>query len=144
MYCCSTHLKKILSQQLSCSCLQCSFLPVYLWWQFCAHIDPHTSNPSALALATQTNKHSSLLWNSLQHDDWLACIWMWWAPGAEKTTSWNYLSAPSYSVLIVLASCSAAARRPGCFSWSCWLLAAAPPLATSLSAPSASCLYRFG
>lgn len=56
----------------------------------------------------------------------------------KKTTSWNYLSAPSHSVYIVLASCADAARQPGCFSWSGWLLAAAPPLATSLSAPSSS------
>ncbi len=129
---------EILSQHLFCSSWQFLFLPVYLWWQFCAHIDPHTSTPSTLALATQSNKHSSLLWNSLQHGDWLACIWLWWAPGPEKTTSWNYLSAPSYSVFIVLASCPAAARQPGCFSWKRWLLAAAPPLATSLSAPSSS------
>ena len=63
----------------------------------------------------------------------LVATWTW-----KKTTSWNYLSAPSHSVYIVLASCADAARQPGCCSWSGWLLAAAPPLATSLSAPSSS------
>lgn len=129
---------EILSQHLSCSCWQCLFLPVYLWWKCCACIVPRTRAPSALALATHSNKHSSLLWNSLQHGDWLGCIWLWWAPGPEKTTSWNYLSAPSYPVFIVLANCVDAARQPGCFGRPRWLLAAAPPLATSPSAPSSS------
>lgn len=105
--------------------------------KFCARIDPHSSPPSALALATQSNKHGSLLWNPLQHGDWLACIWPWWAPGPEKFTSWNYLRAPSYSVFIVLSRADAA-RPPGWFSWLRWLLVAEPPLATSLSAPSSS------
>lgn len=56
----------------------------------------------------------------------------------KKTTVWNYLSAPSYSVFIVLATCSAAARRPGRFRRLCWLLVLPSLLATGLSAPSDS------
>lgn len=74
----------------------------------------------------------------------LALLGTWiWEKKKRKTTSWN-LSAPSYSVFIVLASCSAAARHPGRFSWSSWMLAAAPPLATSLSAPSSSVFIVLG
>lgn len=68
----------------------------------------------------------------------LALVGTWTWKKKQKTTSWNYQSAPSASVFIVLASWSAAARHPGGLSWSSWMLAAAPPLATSLSAPSGS------
>lgn len=100
------------------------------------------SSPSPLALAFQSNKHSHVLWNSLHRGDCLGCIWLQWAP--EKTTVWNYLSAPSYSVFIVLATCSAAARHPGSFGWLCWLLVLASPPATGLSAPSNSVFIVLG
>lgn len=86
--------------------------------------------------------HSHVLWNSLHRGDCLGCIWLQWAP--EKTTVWNYLSAPSYSVFIVLATCSAAARHPGSFGWLCWLLVLASPPATGLSAPSNSVFIVLG
>lgn len=43
-----------------------------------------------------TNTSRSLC-NSLQHGDKPARVWLWWAlEQKEKSTSWNYLSVPSY------------------------------------------------
>ena len=110
----------------------------------CAHIDSQIITPPALALATHSNKHSGLLRNSLLRGGWLARIVLWWAPGPEKTTSWNYLSAPSYSAFIVPASCSTLPSSLAALAGCVGLLAAAPPLATSLSAPSCSVFIVLG
>lgn len=95
-----------------------------------------------------------LHWHSSQTNTAMCCethcivVTVWVAFGfsehLKKPTVWNYLSAPSYSVFIVLATCSAAARHPGSFGWLCWLLVLASPPATGLSAPSNSVFIVLG
>lgn len=103
----------------------------------CPHCSTHRRSPNTAKQTQQSTVKPTAAW-------WVRCVWLWWTPGPEKTTSWNYQSAPSYSVFIVLASGSAAARQPGCFSWWSWMLAPVLLLAISLSAPGEHCLYRLG
>lgn len=78
------------------------FFLVHLWWQFCAHIVPHTSSPSALSLSHWQHIQGNVAVyceEPLQHAADLfgraSCTSAW------KTTNWNYLSVPSYSVLLL-------------------------------------------
>lgn len=98
-------------------CLHCSRLQ-----------QPFAISNTVKLVQLSTAKVSTVCWSTWLH---LALVGTWML---KKTTSWNYLSASSYSVFIVLAGCLAAARHPGCCYWLRRLVAAAPPLATSLSA----------
>lgn len=105
-----------------------------LFFSFNTILCPHCST-HRLSLATSTGstvKQTQQSTVKLPASQWLTPLhlalvgtWMW------KTTSWNYLSAHSYSVFIVLASCSRCCQAPWLpLALLCSPLAATPLLAT--------------
>lgn len=119
-----------LSQHLWWSCWQSLFLPVYLWWQFCVCIVPHMCAPSTLVLATHLNKQQSTV--KLTAAWWLSL----WRLALVSTWTWkNYQLELSVSPQLPCFYCSG--KLCGCCQ-AAWLLATAPPLAMSQSAPSSS------